>query len=61
MGGGVGMTDPLDIPPVIRVYQVRHIFTPWGGSQFVCPICGTLSGAALRAHGPEHFIEDASR
>jgi hypothetical protein len=55
------MTDPLDIPPVIRVYQVRHIFTPWGGSQFVCPICGTLSGAALRAHGPEHFIEDASR
>jgi hypothetical protein len=52
---------PLDeVTPRYRVYQVQHMVTPWGGSRFVCPICGTLPIAALGDHGPEHFIEDAS-
>lgn len=61
MGGGVGMTDPLDEPPaqdirVYRVYTVDDGDITW----YHCPVCGLLAGFDLLRHGPEHIIQDAS-
>lgn len=53
------MTDPRDVLPDIRVYQVYTVVDE-AGTWHHCPICGLLTGVMLRGHGPEHFIEDAS-
>ena len=59
--GALVSPDPRDVPPVIRVYRVEHMVTPWGTERYVCPICGELSGAVLKGHGQEHVIPDASQ
>lgn len=44
----------------IRVYRVYTV-TRDGREWVICPICGPLSGAVLKGHGPEHIVEDASQ